>query len=82
MSELQRVEIPDSAKQSLRLLLAQKQQTEQLINTYIQALRDSLDIQGDGWAIQLVDMVFVQQSPNGKVDTDVLGAIAGNNAGK
>jgi hypothetical protein len=79
MSELQRVEIPDSAKQSLRLLLAQKQQTEQLINTYIQALRDSLDIQGDGWAIQLVDMVFVQQSPNGKVDTDVLGAIAGNN---
>jgi len=82
MSELQRVEIPDSAKQSLRLLLAQKQQTEQLINTYIQALRDSLDIQGDGWAIQLVDMVFVQQSPNGKVDSDVLGAITGNNAGK
>lgn len=82
MQELQRVEIPDNAKQSLRLLLAQKQQTDQLINTYVQALRDGLDIQGDGWAIELKDMAFVQQSPNGKVDADGLGAIASNSTGE
>tara|TARA_Y100000310_G_scaffold285500_1_gene308996 strand:+ start:251 stop:508 length:258 start_codon:yes stop_codon:yes gene_type:complete len=68
MSELNRFEIPESAKQSLRALLAQRQQVEQLINTYVRALKDGFNIEGDGWVLELQDMVFVQQSPNGKAE--------------
>lgn len=81
MSELKRVEIPDSAKESLKVLLAQKQQTDQLIQTYIRALQDALGIQGTGWTLELGAMAFIQQSPNGKVEADVVGAIAGNTQG-
>ena len=78
MADITRVEIPDSAKESLKVLLAQKQQTDQLIQTYIRALQDTLDIQGTGWTLELAEMVFIKQSPNGKVEADVVGAIAGN----
>ena len=78
MADITRVEIPDSAKESLKVLLAQKQQTDQLIQTYIRALQDTLDIQGTGWTLELAEMAFIKQSPNGKVEADVVGAIAGN----
>jgi len=74
MSELSRFEIPESARQSLRALLAQRQQIEQLINTYIRALRDSFNIEGDDWLLEINDMAFVQQSPNGKVQKEVVGS--------
>ena len=78
MADITRVEIPDSAKESLKVLLAQRQQTDQLIQTYIRALQDTLDIQGTGWTLELAEMAFIKQSPNGKVEADVVGAIAGN----
>ena len=68
MPELNRFEIPESAKKSLRALLSQRQQVEQLMNTYIRALRDGFNIEGDGWVLELNDMAFVQQSPNGKAE--------------
>jgi acetone carboxylase gamma subunit len=82
MSEAKRVEIPESAKESLRMLMAQKQQQDQLIQTYIRALQDTLDIKGTGWSLELAEMAFVQQSPNGKADADVVGAVAGDSSGK
>ena len=83
MWEKTQVEIPESAKASLRILLAQRQQAETLIGTYIQALRDSLNVEGDGWTIELNNMIFIKQtSPNGKVTADVVGAIASDNPGK
>jgi len=78
MADITRVEIPDSAKESLKVLLAQKQHADQLIQTYIRALQDTLDIQGTGWTLELAEMAFIKQSPNGKVEADVVGAIAGN----
>ena len=81
MSDSKRVEIPDSAKESLKVLLAQRQQTDQLIQTYIRALQDTLGIQGTGWTLELAEMAFIKQSPNGKVEADVVGAIAGNTQG-
>ena len=82
MSDSKRVEIPESAKESLKVLLAQKQQTDQMMQTYIRALQDALGIQGTGWTLELGAMAFVQQSPNGKVDADVVGAIAGDSENK
>ena len=81
MPELKRVEIPENAKASLRVLLTQKQQAEQLIGIYVRALRDSLNIEGEGWTLELENMVFIQQAPsNGEGDADVVGAIASNPA--
>jgi len=82
MTEIRRIEIPESSRLSLRALLFQRQQVEQSIGIYIRALRDSLSVEGDGWSVDLSEMVFVQSSPNGKVDADVVGAIASDNTGK
>ena len=82
MSEAKRVEIPESAKESLRMLMAQKQQQDQLIQTYIRALQDTLEIKGQGWTLELTEMAFIQQSPNGKAGADVVGAIAGDSQGE
>ena len=82
MWERKQVEIPESAKASLRMLLGQKQQAEVLINTYVRALRDTLNIEGEGWTIDMNEMVFLRsdQSTNGKVEKeDVVGAIASDN---
>ena len=68
MSDINRIEIPNSAKESLRVLLQQKQQQDQLIQTYIRALQDTLEIKGQGWSLELAEMAFIQQSPNGKAD--------------
>ena len=82
MSDSKRVEIPQSAKDSLQILIGQKQHADQLIQTYIRALQDTLDIQGTGWTLELAEMAFIKQSPNGKVEADVVGAIAGNTQGE
>ena len=82
MSDSKRVEIPQSAKDSLQILIGQKQHADQLIQTYIRALQDTLDIQGTGWTLELAEMAFIKQSPIGKVVADVVGAIAGNTQGE
>jgi len=73
-----RVDIADGAKASLRGLFAQRQQVEQMIQAYVKALQDTLDIQGEGWSLNIAEMAFIRESPNGKVEADVVGAIAGD----
>ena len=73
-----KVEIPESAQGSLRSLLALRRQLDNDIQIYIRALQDTLDIEGDGWSLDLQAMTFTKQSPNGKVKEDVVGAITGN----
>ena len=83
MAEDDRIEIPESAKESLRVLLAQRRQINNDINVYIKALQDTFGIiQGSGWLLEINEIAFIKQSPNGKVDEeDVVGAITGYNAG-
>jgi len=76
--EEKKIEIPESAKESLRLLLSQQRQLQNDIKLYIRALQDTLGIKGDGWSLELQDMIFTQQSPNGKAKADVVGAVADN----
>ena len=78
--ESDRIDIPEGAKESLRVLLAQKQQADQLIQPYIRALQDTLGIKGQGWILSLDEMAFTQPSPNGKADADVVGATASDSA--
>ena len=73
-----KVEIPESAQGSLRSLLAQRRQLDNDIQIYIRALQDTLDIEGDGWSLDLQAMTFTKQSPNGKVKEDVVGTTTGN----
>ena len=73
-----RVDIADNAKESLRGLFAQRQQAEQMIQAYVKALQDTLDIQGEGWSLNIAEMAFIRESPNGKVEADVVGAATGN----
>ena len=72
------VEIPEASQESLRALLVQRKQVENNIQLYIRALQDTLEITGEGWSLDLAEMVFNKQSPNGKVEADVVGAVAGN----
>ena len=77
MAKPTRVEISDSSKVSLRGLFAQRQQVEQMIQAYVKALQDTLDIHGEGWSLNIAEMAFIQQSPNGKVEAkDAVGATA------
>ena len=78
MSKPHRVEIPEGARESLRMLFAQKQQIESNIQLYVRALQDTLDVKGEGWSLDIVEMEFSKQSPNGKVDADVVGTVASN----
>ena len=72
------IEIPEASQESLRALLVQRRQAENSIQLYIRALQDTLGISGNGWSLDLAEMVFNKQSPNGKVEADVVGAVAGN----
>ena len=70
------VEIPEASRESLRSLLVQRRQVDNNIQLYIRALQDTLGISGNGWSLDLAEMVFSKQSPNGKVEADVVGAVA------
>lgn len=72
------VEIPVASKASLRNLLTQRKQADVNIQLYIRALQDTLDISGEGWSLDLAEMVFNKQSPNGKVEADVVGTVTGD----
>ena len=66
--------ISDMAQANLKRLLAQRDNIENQIKIYIQAMRDSLSLEGDDWVMQLDKMVFAQ---NG-VHKDVVGTVASN----
>ena len=55
-------------------------QLENQIQSYIQGMKDSMNLEGDGWVINLEEMVFhqeFQQSVNGD-KPDVVGTTAGH----
>jgi hypothetical protein len=76
MSDVDTVPIPERAKESLRLLIAQRQQIEQQIQAYLKGIHDSLGLEGDNWTVEMPSMDFVRkpqsptESPNGYVDQE------------
>ena len=78
MSDVDTVPMPEKAKESLRLLITQRQQIEQQIQSYLKGIYDSLGLEGEDWTVEMPSMTFVRQvqSPNGKVEADVVGATA------
>ena len=70
-------QISEAAQETLRRLLEQKIQLENQIQSYIQGIKDSMNLKGDNWVVNLQDMVFTQQSVNGD-KPDVVGATASN----
>ena len=77
MSDIETVPIPEGAQGPLRLMLAQRQQIEQQMRLYLKGIHDSLDLEGDDWAVEVSTMAFVKRSQpsNGHVDADVMATI-------
>jgi hypothetical protein len=65
--------ISDMAQANLKRLLAQRDNIENQIKIYIQAMRDSLSLEGDDWVMQLDKMVFAQNGVH-----DVVGTATGD----
>ena len=73
-------QISKVGQETLKRLLGQKMQLENQIQSYIQGMKDSMNLEGDGWVINLEEMVFhqeFQQSVNGD-KPDVVGTTAGH----
>jgi len=76
MSDVDTMPMPERAKESLRIMIAQRQQIEQQIQLYIKGIYDSLGLDGDDWNVEMPTMDFVRkaqsptQSPNGYVDQE------------
>ena len=70
-------QISEAAQETLRRLLEQKIQLENQIQSYIQGIKDSMNLKGDNWVVNLQDMVFTQQSVNGD-KPDVVGTATGH----
>lgn len=73
--------ISESAQETLKRLLEQKIQLDNQIQSYIQGIKDSMNLKGDNWVVNLQDMVFTQQSVNGD-KPNVVGATAGHSTGE
>ena len=71
--------ISETAQGTLKRLLEQKIQLENQIQSYIQGIKDSMNLKGENWVVNLQDMVFTQQSVNGD-KPDVVGAAAGGSS--
>jgi len=73
MSDVERVPMPEKSRESLRLMITQRQQIEQQIQSYLKGIYDSLDLDGDDWNVEMPAMDFVRkaqsstESPNGYV---------------
>ena len=73
MSDVDTVPMPEKAKESLRLMITQRQQIEQQIQSYLKGIYDSLGLEGEDWTVEMPAMDFVRkaqsptQSPNGYV---------------
>jgi hypothetical protein len=77
---LQEVSIPTTAQESLRSMLVQLRQMEAQVNMYVRGLKDSLNLEGDGWVLNLESMTFVQQPRQEQVNG--VGATASDTSGK
>ena len=74
MSDVDTVPMPEKAKESLSLMIAQRQQIEQQIQSYLKGIYDSLGLEGEDWTVEMPAMDFVRkaQSPNGYVSDDAV----------
>ena len=76
MSDVDTVPMPEKAKESLRLMITQRQQIEQQIQSYLKGIYDSLGLEGEDWTVEMPAMDFVRkpqsptESPNGYVDKE------------
>ena len=76
MSDVDTVPMPEKAKESLRLMITQRQQIEQQIQSYLKGIYDSLGLEGEDWTVEMPAMDFVRkaqlptESPNGHVDQE------------
>ena len=72
--------LPERAIETIRKLFYERQVLESKRTNYLQVLIDSFGLEGDNWSRDTNMMVLrqLEESPNGKVTEDVLGAIAGD----
>ena len=78
------IKLPERAIETIRKLFYERQVLESKITNYLQGLIDSFGLEGDNWSLDTNMMVLrqLEESPNGVVKEDVLGAIAGDSDGK
>jgi hypothetical protein len=76
------IKLPERAVETIRKLFYERSVIEAKITNYLQGLVDSFGLEGDNWSLDTNMMVLrqLEESPNGKVTEDVLGAIAGDSA--
>ena len=74
MSDVDTVPMPEKAKESLRLMITQRQQIEQQIQSYLKGIYDSLGLEGEDWTVEMPAMDFVRkaQASNGYVGEDAV----------
>ena len=73
--------LSETAQARIRSLLSQRVSLNQQIEAYIRGLKDSMELEGEDWEIDLSIMAFVPKSPNGRVK-DAVGAVAGDSSGE
>ena len=61
-------------------MLVQLRQMEAQVNMYVRGLKDSLNLEGEGWILNLESMTFVQQPRQEQVNG--VGATTGDTKGK
>jgi len=78
------IKLPERSVEAIRKLFYVRSVIEAKITNYLQGLIDSFGLEGDNWTLDTNLMVLrqVEESPNGKVTEDVLGAIAGDSENK
>tara|TARA_R100000306_G_C4270064_1_gene89684 strand:+ start:219 stop:455 length:237 start_codon:yes stop_codon:yes gene_type:complete len=65
---LKDVAIHPTAQETLRSMLVQLRQMEGQINMYVRGLKDSLNLEGEGWILNLESMAFVKQPTKEQVN--------------
>ena len=78
------IKIPDRAVETIRKLFYERSVVEAKITNYMQGIIDSFGLEGDNWTLDTNMMVLRQaeESPNGVVKEDVMGATTGDSEGK
>jgi hypothetical protein len=70
-------QLSEAAQARIKNLLSQRHSLNQQIEAYIRGLKDSMELEGEDWEIDLSIMAFVPKSPNGRVK-DAVGAVTGD----
>jgi hypothetical protein len=68
VESLQEVAIHPIAQESLRSMMVQLYQLEAQVNAYVRGLKDSLNLEGDNWDLNLDTMSFVKKSEETNVN--------------